>query len=189
MYSTTLISPNDRKGDKKKSNISTELFKSLAIAKNLNPEIFKDDTNSQKKKGIDALINLNGKRVSIDIKSQSNYGDAICLEYRKISGTTGSLFLDFTEYFAIERADGFYFIKTIELRKRFCELVNVKQPSTCTKYKNIVWDYQNNRYKLYITLNKSQYNRWWDKKPNEDIFAYILWSDIKDLVEYKLEKI
>lgn len=187
MYSPNLISPNDYKGDKKKSDISTELFKQLALKKNLNPQIFIDDSDEQKRKGIDALLDLNGIRVAVDIKSKSSFGDAICLEYKKISGTTGSLFLDHTDYFAIEREDGFYFIKTKELREKFIKLVNINSESICTEHKDIVWDIKNCRYKLYTMLNKSQFKRWWDKKPNEDSFAYVLWDDIKDLVVYILE--
>lgn len=188
MYSSNLISPNDKKGDKKKSNECTELFKKLSVKNNLNPIISKDDSKANKAKGIDAWIDLFNKQVAVDIKSLSNFGDAICFEHQKISGTIGSLFMDFTDYFAIERNDAFYFFDTKELRKRFCQLVDVNSESICTNRKNICWDKINNRYKLYIMLNKSQFNRWWDNKPNNDRFAYVLFSDIEDLVVYKLMK-
>jgi hypothetical protein len=188
MYSKDRISPNDKKGDNSKSRICIELFKVLAINNNLNPEIVPEDTKDNKQKGIDAYLDIDGKRVAVDVKSESPFQDAICLEHRKISGDIGSLFKDYTEYFVFERKDGFNFYRTKDLRERFTKLVDINSESICTVNKHLCWDTINKRYKLYTMLDKSYWRRWWDNKPNQDRFAYILISDIEDLLVMRLMK-
>jgi len=182
----TKISNNDHKEDKKRSDKTVLKFVEVAKQFGINVSIVEDDTYENGKLGIDAWITIGNKKFAVDVKSKCSKGkDLFVLEQQNNMGEIGSVFKTNTEYFVFERDDCFLLFNTEDLRKKYLELIKINEQSICSN-KPECWDYKNNRPILHKTMDRSNYNRKKDGKPNNDRFAYFHFDDLQFIARTKL---
>jgi len=182
----TTISHNDKKGDKKRSDKTILKFVEVAKQFGFNVSIVEDNTYENGKLGVDAWIIMGNNKFAIDVKSKCTKGkDLFVLEQQNNMGETGSVFKTNTEFFVFERDDHFALYKTEDLRKLYTEKVNINESSIVSNHP-ACWDSTKNRPVLYKTMNRSNYNRKKDGKPNNDRFAYFHFDDLQFIAWTKL---
>jgi hypothetical protein len=101
------------------------------------------------------------------------------------AGQTGSLFKGNQDFFILEGSKSFVFFKPKDLIDLFLSKV-YSLATPIVSGSSRAFDYKNNHPVLHTLLTRSNYNRWWDGKPNEDKFAWFTYQEVAHLIKYRI---
>lgn len=184
-----LISPNDKVGNKRDSDESLDLLVSLMPKHGFTDIVtYPKNSHEQVKLGIDLRFSRHGVRYSADHKSRSRkwgHKGLFTLELINNAGDIGSLFKLTQDFFILEGSKNFVFLKTSKLNDYFLSKVDITQNPIVSSSPE-AFDKEKGHPKLHTLLTRSNYNRWWDGKPNQDIFAWFTYQEVIHLITYKI---